>query len=264
MRRQAVTQISVHAPVHPSPRVITSPSEPRFANAFNLLGLLSEISAVDRILGGLKSDSVVLITGSRIRLHAAEKYCVRTQLPKQMGGSGGSAFFIDGGNSFDVYFFTSAAREYGFDYHDSLDRVILSRAFTPYELKQLVCKDSEVVLRARGANLIVVSDIFSLFTEDFEKEEAFRIVQKMGASLSRLSERYHIPIVITSPSVPEHLKDFIPYCCNMYADFQEQEHSIRSQLLVHPTRLPFQARVEVGGQNYNQAHLVPFGAAEHG
>lgn len=236
----------------------------RFTSAYALLGLVSQMEAVDRLVGGLRSDSVALLTGSRMRLAAAERYCVRAQLPERMGGLEGRAFFIDGGNAFDVYLFTSIAREYEIDFGEALDKLVVSRAFTPYELKQLVCKDSEEVFRRHDPKLLVVSDVFSLFNQDVEKDEAQRLVHKIAAGIRRISERRKVPVVMTAERVPEHLRPFADYCCNIEAEFLERENSVTTRLLKHPSRAPVEVTAETSDGNYNQTLLSPLRVIKHG
>ena len=102
------------------------PKEPRqdhpaFVTARSLLGLTSGMTLLDSLIGGLKPDTVALLTGPGIWLQAAERYCVRAQLPLASGGLEGGAFFIDGGNSFDVYLFTELARRHHLDYDTALE-----------------------------------------------------------------------------------------------------------------------------------------------
>ena len=153
--------------------------EIEYATGLSLLGLTSGLVSVDSLIGGLKRDTVALLTGSDIRLQAAERYCIRAQLPRAKGGLDGGAFFIDGGNSFDVYMFTDLARRYHLDYDAALDRQSLSHAFTIYELRSLI-EESEMVFMARRPKLLVVSEVFSLFTEDIPRYEARRVFRDHG------------------------------------------------------------------------------------
>jgi hypothetical protein len=251
------------SPYHPLRRA-QAKYDVKFTSAYALLGLVSQMDAVDRLVGGLKSDSVALLTGSGIRQLAAERYCVRAQLPERMGGLGGKALFIDGGNGFDVYLFTAIAREYELDFDDALNNLIISRAFTPYELKQLVCKDSEEVFRRHDPKLLVVSDVFSLFNQDVEKDEAQRVVHKVAAAIRRISERRKIPVVLTSANVPEHLRLFSDYCCNIEAEFLEQKNRVTARLLKHPTRVPIEVTTETSSRNYNQTLLSPLRVIKNG
>ncbi|MDA4128432.1 MAG: hypothetical protein OK422_03085 [Thaumarchaeota archaeon] len=263
MKSGTVIQVS-HQLMEPQPAAARIKKENKFTSAFTLLGLLSQIDLVDRLIGGLKSDSVVLISGSGIRLCAAESYCVRTQLPERSGGLNGKAFFIDGGNGFDVYLFTSIARENGIDLDGALGKLIVSRAFTPYELKQLVCRDSSAVFSRHDPRLLVVSDIFSLFNQDVEEAEAQRLMHKITATIRRISERRKIPIVMTAAGVPEHLKLFADYCCNVEAEFLEQENRLTARLLKHPSRAPVEVITEMGDPSYNQLLLSPLKVTKYG
>ena len=234
-----------------------------FSSAHVLLGLLSNIRVVDQLLGGLRQNSVVLITGSRIRLRAAESYCLRAQLPESHGGLDGPSLFIDGGNSFDVYLFTSIARAHGLDHREALDKLVLSRAFTPYELKQLICKDSSEVFRLRQPRLLVISDIFSLFEHDIEVNEAARIMNKIAGSILRTKELRRVPIVMTAASVPQRLERFVDYICNTRTEFVEEEHRVFARLLKHPSKPPTELVADVHA-HYNQSPLLPRAVTAHG
>lgn len=228
----------------------------RFTSAHTLLGLFSNIESVDRLIGGLKHDSIALITGSRICLRIAESYCLRAQLSEDHGGFDGASFFIDGGNSFDVYLFTSIARAHGLDYREAMDKLIISRAFTPYELKQLICKDSSEVFRTRQPRLLVVSEVFGLFEHDIEVDESARIMNKIVGSITLTNKLRQIPIVMTATRVPEGLEKFVDYACNTRAEFVEEGHRIIGRLLRHPQKPPVEIVAEVS-KNYNQSLISP-------
>lgn len=237
---------------------------PRFTTAYSLFGLSSQIGFVDAIVGGLRSDTIALIKGSRISTLIAERYCVRAQLPEEMGGFAGRSFFIDAGNSFDIYLFTSIAREYGLDFDRALNRIIITRAFTPYEFLQLVSKDANEVFEAHHPQLLVINDIFQLFIQDIEEDEAKRILRKLGYAIRRTSLTRKVPIVITSDGRADYLEDLFKEYCNIEAEFEEGENHIVAKLLKHPTRMPTEIVQELSHQNYNQQLLVPLRAITHG
>ncbi len=246
-------------PLHPEPL-----HPVQFTPAYSLFGLSSQIGFVDKLIGGLKSETVALIKGSEIPTLIAERYCVKAQLPEHLGGLDGRSLFIDGGNSFDVYLFTSIAREYGLDFDSALNRIIISRAFTPYELLQLVSKDIDEVFEVYCPQLLVVSDIFHLFTQDVEKDEAERILHKIGYTIQKISQLRRVPIVITSASRADHLECFFRDFCTIVAEFREEEHRIMSILLRHPSREPVEIVQELSNDTYNQMLLSPLRAMPHG
>ncbi len=229
-------------------------AQPAFVTARSLLGLTSGMALVDSLIGGLKPDTVALITGSSLRLQAAERYCIRVQLPPARGGLDGGAFFIDGGNSFDIYLFTEMARKHHLAYNGALDRQLLSRAFTIYELRSLI-NDSAAVFAARKLKLLVVSEVFTLFNDDVETAEARRVVGDIASSISEVSEREKVPVLITSASRPESLTSILEERCSVSAEIADDGRLARARLFKHPWKGPLEVSGEAGLGNYNQDAL---------
>jgi hypothetical protein len=236
---------------------------PKFVSAYSLLGLQSGIQLLDGLVGGLKPNSIALITGTQIRLQAAERYCVRAGMLEKLGGLMGKTFFIDGGNSFDIYLFTSIVREHGLNFEEALNNLIISRAFTPYELQQLICKDSRGVFEAHHPKLVVISDVFQLFNEDVEVYEARRIIERIADTVKRISRQEQVPIVMTSPGPARQLRDLNEYS-TVAVEIIEGDPWTRSRLLKHPTKKPMEVLTENSGKHYNQKLLDPPAAVQHG
>ncbi|MBI3022975.1 MAG: hypothetical protein HYY68_04510 [Thaumarchaeota archaeon] len=188
---------------------------------------------------------------------AAERYCLRAQLPEFIGGPSGKSFFIDGGNGFDVYLFTSIAREHGLDLHDALDNIIISRAFTPYELVQLIAKDANRVIDRYRPKLLVISNVFDLFSRDKETDEARRLMGKIRNAIFRINRSRRVPIVITARNRVEGIEPIVQEACNVEVEFVEERHQIVSRLLRHPSKLRMQIAGYVGDELYNQESLSP-------
>ena len=257
------TQFWVHPKISPRKNVdIEYPV--RFISARALFGLSSGISFIDSLIGGLRSDSITLIKGSRLPLLIAEKYCVRAQFPEQLGGLDGRALFIDGGNSFDVYLFTSIVRDYGLDFDKALNKIIISRAFTPYELLQLVSKDVEQVFEAYNPQLFVINDIFNLFNQDLDEGEARRILRKLGYAIRKTSQSKHVPILMTSSTKNEYFQFLFRDYCDTLVEFNEEENQIRAKLVKHPSKPQVEIVQELNQQPYNQQLLSPLRTMIHG
>ncbi len=235
----------------------------KFVNARSLFGLLSGINFVDSLVGGLTSDAVALFRGSNLPLLIAERYCVKVQLPENLGGLDSRALFIDAGNSFDIYLFTSIAREYELDFDRTLNRIIISRAFTPYELLQLVSREIGGVFDSYNPQLLVINDIFNLFAHDFNLDESGKIIRKLGLAIRKISQTKHVPIVITDNSFSPLDFLFRDYC-NILADFNASEYQINARLLKHPSRPSAEIVQEVSDKTYNQQLLAPLKMMKHG
>jgi len=238
----------------PQPPQEPKQDHPAFIPARSLLGLTSGMILVDSLIGGLKPDTVALITGSGIRLQAAERYCIRAQLPLAKGGLESSAFFIDGGNSFDIYLFTELAHKHHLAYNTALDRQLLSRAFTIYELGSLI-EGSAAVFATKKPKLLVISEFFSLFNEDVQKGEAKRVVREIASSISAVSEREQVPILITSANRPEPLASILEEQCNVSAEITESGRRVALHLFKHSWKAPVEILCDAGPVSYNQDTL---------
>ena len=228
--------------------------EVKYATGLSLLGLTSGLVSVDSLIGGLKPDTIALLTGSGIRLQAAEGYCIRAQLSEGEGGFKGGAFFIDAGNSFDVYLFTALARKYHLDYDSALNQQLLSRAFTIYELRSLM-EDSETAFAVRKPKLLIVSEVFSLFTDDIDRYEARRVFRNIASSVSEISKREGVPILLTSATRHELITPLLEERCTVSADIVQEDRCIRSRLFKHPWKAPGETIRETSPQSYNQDTL---------
>jgi Rad51 len=207
-----------------------------FRSAASLYGLSSSVRFIDNLIGGLKHDSIVFLKGSRTATLLAERYCLRAQLPEGLGGLAGCAYFLDGGNSFDVYHFTSIAKEHRLDLDSALNRLVITRAFTAYELLQLVSKDATDVFDAYNPRLLVVSDAFGLLTQDIDADEGIRIMRGVGRAVRKISEERQVPILVTASSGAGQLGFFFQDYCDTVLELNEHYDKVEMNLLKHPSR----------------------------
>jgi len=228
-----------------------------FTSAYALLGFRSGNPLIDAAVGGLRSDSIVFLKGASIPLLAAERYGVRAQLPEFAGGLGGKTFFVDGGNSFDVYLFTRIAREYELDLDEALSGMIISRAFTPYELQQLIVRDSKEALGAHRPKLLVVLDIFGLFTQDIDADEARKIAGRIRNAIHRINRMLQIPVVITARNGVEHLEPIIDELCTIKVEFEEEDNRVKARVSKHPSNQTAEIVQGLGAFPGNQVALLP-------
>jgi len=104
---------------------IASPSRPKFQTASRLRF----------------DDSLAINIGERVCLVGkcsstlVDRLCLTALLPERHGGVGSShVIIIDAGNQSDIYQCVNFARQYGLDIKDTLRRIVVSRAFTVYQL----------------------------------------------------------------------------------------------------------------------------------
>ena len=92
---------------------------------------------------------------------------IRSLLSKRQGGVGSPyVITVDAGNSLDFYQYVNFARQYCLDINEILQRIIVSRAFTVYQLADLIINELPKVMKQFDTCLVVVSDLLNLFIHD--------------------------------------------------------------------------------------------------
>lgn len=125
---------------------------------------------------------------------------IRAQLPTQLGGLASNVIFIDGANTFRLYQTTRLARFCQLDPKKVLDRIFISRAFTAYQMTELILQKLEETVKTCDAKLIIISDIAAMFLDkDVEAEEAKRIYSQVITRLSNFAKAHNVIVVVTYP-----------------------------------------------------------------
>ena len=231
--------------------------EKRFRKAISLLGLTAHVKFVDRLIGGLQPGWFTIFYGSKFCHTLAERLCVKSQLSEDFGGWQSPAVFIDGGNSFDPYLFTDIAREYHLPLREALDKIIISRSFTVYQLAHSIRYDLPQALDRYGANFAVISNIFDMFVDDVKDDEAKRITGDIARSVKKICRDKKVSILVTCRHKREDLESIIFPQSDVLVGFEEKDYLIEASLLKHPTREQATTSQNLSENTYNQMLLTP-------
>lgn len=156
------------------------------------------VKNIDHIFPGFKQGELAVLYGHTFCKTLVFRLCVHCQLSKEKGGFNSSVIFVDGGNTFNPYSISAVAREFGLDPKSALERVIVSRAFTAYQLSALVLETLEAALKHYKSKLVLISDIISLFLDqDVPTREAVEIFSKIMFHLADLATRRSIIVAAT-------------------------------------------------------------------
>ena len=121
---------------------------------------------------------------------------VRCQLPFKKGGLNSRVVYVDSGNTFDLYAVSAIAQEYGLDPKSVLEKILVSRAFTAYQLTELVFEKLEAASKRYRSKLVVISDITGLFLDrDVPKIEGRDLFLNMTQHLLDLASRRRAVVV---------------------------------------------------------------------
>ncbi len=171
-------------------RVVTALS--RKSNRVLAIG----IPNVDDAFPGFQRGDFAVLFGHRLCTKLLLLLSVRCQLPLRKGGLNSKVIFIDGGNTFDPYGVSAIAQEHGLAPKSVLENVLISRAFTAYQLTALVFEKLGEVRRRSRSKLVIVSDVAGLFLDrDVPMMEGRDIFFKMMRCLSDAASKRRAIVV---------------------------------------------------------------------
>ena len=113
---------------------------------------------------------------------------VRSLLSERHGGlNSPNVITIDGGKCTDTYQCVSFARQYGLDIKNVLQRIIVSRPFTIYQLAHLVINELPNIVQKFNTKLVVISDLLKMFVEDpqLNANEAKVLLRQIRSSIRK-------------------------------------------------------------------------------
>ncbi|UCE44425.1 MAG: hypothetical protein JSV57_02815 [Candidatus Bathyarchaeota archaeon] len=160
-------------------------------------------------------------------------------MPFRKGGLNSRAVFIDGGNTFDPYAVSVIAQDNGLKPRSTLEKILISRAFTAYQLAELVFEKLENVLKIYRSKLVVVSDIIGLFLDrDVPEIECRNIFLELSHHLLEVASRRRAVVVasyLTRPysSRSLFLESVLLGRAGTVMRFQESTRGLRCTLEEH-------------------------------
>lgn len=170
------------------PRRQSSRSHVPFQTAHEINACLGlGVKKIDSFLA-LRLGDRLCIVGDHANL-LVNRLCVRAFMPIRQGGLGaGSIVFVDAGNSSDVYQCVDFARQFGLEIHRVLRGIMVSRAFTIYQLAGLIVYELPKATRQFNSRIVVISDLLRMFVEDpqVSQKEARYLIGEMMESVRKM------------------------------------------------------------------------------
>jgi hypothetical protein len=117
----------------------------------------------------------------------------------QLAGSGQLVYVVDGENSFRSYRIARYAREMNLDPRRALAQVQVSRAFTCYQLAEIVGRLSHRAGTLTCAGIVCLGLLGTLYDEDVAWPEAQRLLQEVMTHLKSLAERWPVIVTVRPP-----------------------------------------------------------------
>ena len=195
------------------------------------------------ILGELRAylRQLTLLYGEKACQTVAEQLCVRSQLSHDEGGLDAASVFIDGGNTFDLYHVSTYASMLELNRDTILRRIKVSRAFTCYQLVNLVVEKLPKLLLEEKAGLVVVANLLDMFMDpEIDWAEAKRTINFLSGRLARLAREEDIVLVVTCPKQKDDcdvaLRQFMVSRAHVVLRAEQMGREPSFILEKHPTR----------------------------
>ncbi|MDD3791597.1 MAG: hypothetical protein PHY74_00520 [Candidatus Bathyarchaeota archaeon] len=160
------------------------------------LHLSLNMSGVDCLFSGFTQGDFAVLYGSPAVTPLMSLLCVRAQLPTQLGGLSSNVVFIDGGNTFRENNIMRLAQLHHLNPTEACQRIIVSKAFTAYQLTSLIMEKLEETVEKYNSKIVIISDISGLFLDSqIPKEEIKGIYSQIVRYLSNFAKKKQIIIV---------------------------------------------------------------------
>jgi hypothetical protein len=168
--------------------------------------LTLDIEKIDSSITLTTADCVCIIGESRCANAILMRLCVRALIIKRQRKllEFAKVIFIDAGgknNSSDSFYrCVNFARQYGLDIKKVLQSIVISRAFTIYQLADLIIYELPRVIQQLEAKVILISDLLNMFVCDpqIKIEEGERMIKEIIDSLRKISTTTNNTLIVVS------------------------------------------------------------------
>lgn len=155
----------------------------------------SGLEALDRLLGGFKAGELTLVDGNSSRISDLPNHlCVNTYKTFQS-----ETIYIDGGMCANPYQIARYARVLELNQQDVLENVILSRAFTVYQLSTLIQELLEPMIQKRSPRTLLIGMLPALYLDpEIAPREAQTLLAQDLKKIQELTTGYNLITVCTN------------------------------------------------------------------
>ena len=178
--------------------------KPRFQNAYEYLNNIKlEIRGLKSSIELEVNDIVCIVGISELTNILLTRIGVCCLLPRRCGfipneSRNSNVLVIDAGNSIDVYQYVEFARQYGLSTTQILQRVVVTRVFTLYQLVHLIVYNLPKMIHKFNAKFILIPNLFDMFDQDqIDIKEAEFLIKEIMDAIFKLSRKNNV-LFITS------------------------------------------------------------------
>lgn len=210
--------------------------EPKFQNAYEYLDNVKlEIRGLTSAIELEIHDIVCVVGISELTNILLTRIGICCLVPRRSCGfisnctSHSNVLVIDAGNSTDVYQYVEFGRQYGLNTKQVLQRVVVTRVFTLYQLVHLIVYKLPNMIHKFNAKLILIPDLFDMFIQDeIDIKEAKSLIKEIMDAILISSRKNNI-LFITSILLNKLLSISDLYCNTLLPLFNKNIEIIQNK-----------------------------------
>lgn len=198
--------------------------------------LAFNVPDIDGLFPGFRAGDFAAVFGPQSVNSLMSQLCVRTQLPRHLGGSETKVVFIDAANSSSLSSILEAAKLQQLDLDTLDENVVHVRAYTAYRLTSLIMEELQEVVKSSDAKLVVVSDIVAPFLSDnVDDQETKAVYSQIMSYLATFAKKHRIIIIAT----------ILPHERTRRTDFLQEITTLKVNTVLRFTKTPYTSEVEL-------------------
>ena len=210
----------------------------------------SGIAELDEMLGGLYVGQVTAVIGrSKLLSILLHRVCVKTF---DMFHS--PTIVLDAGNQLNPFFLARLARVNTLSEQELLKQVYLSRAYTIYQLTDLIYTHIEPLIQQVRPVTIILTGLFSLLANaDVSRDETLHLLQILMKQIKQMTTRYQVVTILVDKHSPDCDAAFFDSLVNTTIKVQDMRHCPRITITQNDQQ------VTVTSETFGQLCLQDFG-----
>lgn len=194
------------------------------------------ISNIDALFPGFRAGDFAVLYGPQSVTSLTSRFCVRAQLPAQLGGLESDVVFIDCASSSSLSNIGHIAYLQQLDAKKTLDKVHNIRVYTAYRLTSLIMEKLQEAIETYDAKLVVISDIAGPFLYDnVDDQEARTVYSQIMSYLSNFAKEHHIIIIAT----------YLPHESSTRNSILQEITTAKANTVLRFTKTPYTKEVEL-------------------
>ncbi len=162
------------------------------------------VNAIDNLLeGGIEAGLTHLFYGDRGLHNDFLRFAVRSQMPKERGGTGAPVILIDSANMIKIERITEMAYELELEPEEVMDRIYITRAFNSSQTYDIIMNQMNSFFSRVPARVLLVTGLPNLYMEEGMTGEKLQQMSHMASNIMKFTLQRNLFTLVSAPASPK-------------------------------------------------------------